>query len=133
MATTSLTNAVGFVSNVLSSAADVAHIGDVPTLTSTIPFRVLLLGHCLAIAGMTRGRYPGSQLLSFVQGFLMAFGGGIASSLFLGNPTANVLFQNNDAVILWTVSWWVVNHNPLDIVAKLMDLAPVGIAARVRR
>jgi hypothetical protein len=120
----------GIATNVLKTTAAVTKLGQLPGLVSMIPFTFLLWGHCLAVAGFTRGRYSGQQLLSFVQGFLMAFGGGIASNLFLGNPTSNVLFQSNQAVLIWTASWWIVNHQPFDIVSKALDLAPVGIAAR---
>ncbi|KAL4529332.1 hypothetical protein Ndes2526A_g04126 [Nannochloris sp. 'desiccata'] len=120
----------GIATNVLKTTAAVTKLGQFPGLVSLVPFTFLLWGHCLAVAGVTRGRYSGQQLLSFVQGFLMAFGGGIASNLFLGNPTSNVIFQGNQAVLIWTASWWIVNHQPFDIVSKALDLAPVGIAAR---
>jgi TRIC channel len=120
----------GIATNVIKTTAAVTKLGQLPGLVNLVPFTVLLWGHCLAVAGFTRGRYSGQQLLSFVQGFLMAFGGGIASNLFLGNPTSNVLFQGNQAVLIWTASWWIVNHQPLDIVSKALDLAPVGIVAR---
>ncbi len=120
----------GIATTVLKTTATVTKLGQLPGLVNMVPFTFLLWGHCLAVAGFTRGRYSGQHLLSFVQGFLMAFGGGIASNLFLGNPTSNVLFQGNQAVLIWTASWWIVNHQPLDIVSKALDLALVGIAAR---
>ena len=130
MASAALNSAIGLATTAISTTAKVVHLGAVPALVANVPFAALLLGHCLAVAGLTKGRYPG-QLLSYVQGFLMAFGGSVASHLFLGNPTANVLFQSNQAVLVWTASWWVVNHNPLDLVSTLLDLAPLGIFARV--
>jgi len=120
----------GIATNVLKTTASVTKLGQLPGLFNMVPFTFLLWGHCLAVAGSTRARYSGQQLLSFVQGFLMAFGGGIASSIFLGNPTSNALFQSNQAVLIWAASWWIVNHQPFDVVSKVLDLAPVGIAAR---
>jgi hypothetical protein len=125
-----LSAANGAATKALGWAASVTHVGEVAPLVDRIPIALLLVGHCLAVAGVSRGRYA-SQLLGYVQGFLMAFGGGIASSIFLGVPTANVIFANNDAVLLWTAAWWVVNHNPLALVAQGLDLAPVGIFSRV--
>ena len=90
----------------------------------------LLVGHCFAIAGVTKGRYSGMPLLTFINGFLMAFGGGVASNLFLGNPTPSVLFQSNQAVAVWTFAWWVVNHNRFAVVDQILDLSVVGISAR---
>jgi len=130
MASAALNTVTNLMTQALGTTAKVTHLGDLPALVDNIPLTFLLLGHCLAIAGMTRGRYSG-QLMAYVQGFLMAFGGSVASNMFLGNPTANVLFQDNMAVLLWTASWWVVNHNPLALVATALDFPPVGIVARV--
>lgn len=132
MALAALSSATNVLTNVLSTAADITHLGDVPGLVANVPLTFLLVGHCLAIAGMTKGRWGGSQLLSFVQGFLFAYGGSVASNLFLGNATSHVLFQDNEAILIWAAAWWIVNHNPLELVSQALDLAPVGIVARVR-
>lgn len=116
--------------NVIKTVAAVTRIGEFPILVHIVPTSVLLVGHCLAVAGHTKGRYGAAYLLSFVQGFLMAFGGSLVSNLFLGDPTGSVLFKNNRAVGTWTAAWWVVNFAPLDIVHQALDLAPVGVAAR---
>lgn len=121
---------VNGVTTVVRTSAAITRVGAIPGLIRVVPFAYLLLGHCLAVAGHTKGRYQNQHLLSYVQGFLMAFGGSIASNLFLGNPTNSVLFQSNQAVLLWTVAFWVVNFNPLEIVDRALDFPPVGIAAR---
>lgn len=130
MAANVLNTVTNLVTNVLSTTAKVTHLGELPGLTGRIPIEVLLVGHCLAVASITKGRF-GGKLLNFVQGFLMAFGGSVASNLFLGNPTSNVLFQNNQVVLIWAASWWLINHQPLDVINNLFDLQPVGIFARV--
>lgn len=122
--------AANLLSSLIETTASVTHIGALPGLILTIPFTIILFGHCLAVAGATKARYSGLHFLSYVQGFLMGFGGSVASNLFLGTPTNNVLFQGNQVVLLWTLAWWIVNYNPIDLVAKFLDLAPVATFCR---
>jgi hypothetical protein len=66
MASGIVPTALSVVSDILSTAATVTRIDILPALVAHVPLTVLLVGHCLAIAGLTRGRYTGA-LLSFVQ------------------------------------------------------------------
>ena len=118
------------ISNVLQTTAAITHIGALPDLILTIPFSIILFAHCLAVAGATKTRYSGLHLLSYVQGFLMGFGGSLASNLFLGTPTNSVLFQGNQVILSWTLAWWIVNYNPFDLITKFLDLAPVASFCR---
>jgi hypothetical protein len=61
----------------------------------------------------------------------MAFGGGIASNIFLMRPQSTPIFASNEFFVIWAICWWVLNYNPLDIIKQATDLAPVGITARV--
>jgi hypothetical protein len=129
MIQSSLEPVVAFVTQMLMTAARLSHVGELPGLLTKIPHPVLISGHCLAIAGMTKQSYSG-RLMSYVLGLLLAFGGNLMSNYFLGTQASSVLFTSNQAVLIWTVSWWLVNHNPISLVDDLFDLQAVGIFAR---
>ncbi len=38
--------------------------------------------------------------------------------------------MSNTAVLIWTVCWWIINHNPIALVDEIADQQAVGIAAR---
>ena len=56
---------VAFVTTLLKTTAQVSRVGQLPELVSMVPFTVLLVGHCLAVAGFTKNAYSG-RLLSYV-------------------------------------------------------------------
>ena len=146
---------LALLTQLLKTVATMSHIGQVPELVAKVPTTLLLVGHCLAIAGMTKNAYSGKLmgyvmvggwcrrvaemmssadvLFSYaVQGFALAFGGNITSHYFLGTGTSSLIFTGNEALLLWTVAWWLLNCNPVSLVDNVMDSAPVGISARVR-
>lgn len=57
--------AVAFVTQMLMTAARLSHVGELPGLLTKIPHPVLISGHCLAVAGMTKQSYSG-RLISYV-------------------------------------------------------------------
>lgn len=65
-----------------------------------------------------------------MQGFLLAFGGNLLSNFFLGTQGSSVIFTSNQALLIWSASWWVVNHNPVALLDDVFDLQPVGVFAR---
>lgn len=131
VATAVLGQAISVLSQVLATTAKLTHIGEVPALIGRVPAEALILGHCLAVAAFTKGAWP-TKLLGYVQGFLMAFGGGILANAFLGRPNDNVFFSSNQYLLIWTAAYWLVNHNPVDLVQNGLNSTPVGIFARVR-
>jgi len=71
------------------------------------------------------------RLVVVAQGLLLAFGGNLAASFFVATPGTSILFTSNQAVLTWTICWWLVNHNPLVLLEDLFDLSIVGTLARV--
>lgn len=47
-----------------------------------------------------------------------------------GSQSSSVLFVSNTAVVIWTVCWWIINHNPVALVDDVAEQPAVGIAAR---
>jgi len=121
--------AVAFVTDLLKTSAKLSHVGDVPGLLTKVPYPVLLTGHCLAVSGLSKDLSSG-RLLSFVVGFMLAFGGNLLSCFFLGTQGSSILFSSNQALLIWTASWWLVNHNPIPVIDDLFDLQIVGVLAR---
>ena len=94
MASAVVSHAAGALTNVLSTAAAVTHLGKLNGALGFLSPTLLLAGHCAAVASMMKGRYS-SPLLGLLQGLLFAYGGSILSSALLGSPTGNVLYADN--------------------------------------
>ncbi|KAK9806453.1 hypothetical protein WJX73_009380 [Symbiochloris irregularis] len=97
-----------------------------------IPFEYLFVPHCIIVASwfpQLRNRF----LFSYWVGFLAAAGGGTISSLLLMDskraPVA--LFAENKVGVIWTVSWWLVNFFPYQLVRKIAVLLPVRVVLKV--
>ena len=73
MIQSSLEPVVAFVTQMLMTAARLSHVGELPGLLTKIPHPVLICGHCLAIAGMTKQSYSG-RLMSYVLVRGLGFG-----------------------------------------------------------
>lgn len=65
MINAALEPALAFLTQMLMTAARLTHIGELPVLLTKVPHPVLISGHCLAIAGMTKQSYSG-RLISYV-------------------------------------------------------------------
>lgn len=132
MASAVVSHAAGALTNVLSTAAAVTHLGKLNGALGFLSPTLLLAGHCAAVASMMKGRYS-SPLLGLLQGLLFAYGGSILSSALLGSPTGNVLYADNKFVLYYLAAVWVLNHQPLAVVKQALDFAPLGVGARACR
>lgn len=56
----------------------------IPPAFHSLPKWFLLGGHCLSIAHWFKGKYGQRYLFNCIMGFLMAFGGGLFSALWIG-------------------------------------------------
>ena len=65
MMMTTLDHVVALVTKALMRMAALSRIGTVPGLIASIPLTVLLTGHCLAVAGMTKKAYSG-RFMSYI-------------------------------------------------------------------
>jgi len=60
-----LAPAVELLVSVLKSFAALSRVGALPGLVAKVPVSLLLAGHCLAVAGMTKGAH-GGRIASYV-------------------------------------------------------------------
>lgn len=107
MIQSALEPAVAFVTQMLMTAARLSHVGDLPGLLTKVPHPVLISGHCLAIAGMTKQSYSG-RLMSYV--LVCVFGLGATTD---ARCSLTFLLFNLSRVYCWlsvviysqTISW----------------------------
>eukprot|EP00898_Chlorokybus_atmophyticus_P006800 jgi/Chlat1/7120/Chrsp57S06736 len=90
---------------------------------NSLPFELLLVGHCLFIALLCRGPYREFWLVNYFVTFMAAFGGGtIASLLAFEVP---VWFHNNLFPVVFTVCWYLIHYSPQDIMYKICSFLPI--------
>lgn len=127
-----MSDPVKMLSNLLSTVASITQLATVGGFYSSLNMTVLLVGHCLTVARLTKGANGSATLLNFIMGFLMAFGGGIASSLLLGSPAnAPNPFFSNTIFTIFTLCWWATNFCPGDPIGTVMEFKPVAALAAV--
>ena len=98
---------------------------------SSLPFRVLLTLHSATVVMWMRGLAP-NYMRSYWITFVAAFGGGVLSSIVLGDPkTPPALFASNDVGLIFTAVWWAVNYSPAaPLLVDILSRPPVAAVAR---
>ncbi|KAG2497521.1 hypothetical protein HYH03_004670 [Edaphochlamys debaryana] len=104
----------------------VASASDLYGAYKSLPYEMLLLGHCIYVGTM----FPELKhrfLLHFLVTYLAGFGGGMLTALLITDPDKahiNILAHNQVGVYL-TICWWVMAYCPFNLAARLHSFLPV--------
>lgn len=99
---------------------------------SALPFRLLLTLHSATVVMWMRPLARASYMQSYWITFVAAFGGGVLSSIVLGDPsTPPALFASNDVGVIFTAVWWAINYSPAaPLLVHVLSRPPVAAVAR---
>ena len=97
---------------------------------ASVPFYPALLGHCIFMVGLFKGRYERNWLKAFWVSFIGSFGGGTMVSLLHGERIA--WLENNNILLMYAAVWYALNYAPVvSLFSKMLaGLLPVRMAAK---
>ncbi|GMH45604.1 hypothetical protein BSKO_13561 [Bryopsis sp. KO-2023] len=89
-------------------------------------FWVCFTLHC-TLAATFAPDLKDKYLLHYWATFLAGFGGGCLSSLMLMRPDIAPLplLGDNLEGVIWTITWWIVNYSPFNVVERIVKFRPV--------
>ena len=96
---------------------------------AAVPFYWALLGHCIAMNLLFKGKYRDNWLKSFWVAFIGAFGGGTMMNLLSYQPVS--WLADNNMVYMFFAVWYAINYLPsFGLVPALANFVPVRIASK---
>mmetsp|Transcript_29387 Transcript_29387/g.56420 ORF Transcript_29387/g.56420 Transcript_29387/m.56420 type:complete len:267 (-) Transcript_29387:236-1036(-) len=93
-----------------------------------VPKHIVIFGHALAMAALTRGRYEAFFLLDYWVSYMSSFGGNELASMIMNEPGPMV--SNNLIGVCWTVAWYLMHYCPWDLAFRAYSFTPIRLSCR---